>query len=87
LCERGHADRLVLSHDAFCHADWLFPDGWRESSMVRRSWTHVPSQVLPALRHRGVTEAQITQMMVDNPRAILERRPSDAVRAGAPAAS
>ncbi len=23
LCELGHADRLVLSHDAMCHVDWF----------------------------------------------------------------
>ena len=26
LCERGHADQMVLSHDASCHIDWL-PQG------------------------------------------------------------
>jgi phosphotriesterase-related protein len=23
LCERGHADQMVLSHDASCFIDWL----------------------------------------------------------------
>src|SRR5271157_4487640 len=23
LCRRGHADRIVLSHDAMCHVDWF----------------------------------------------------------------
>ena len=25
LCDRGHADRIVLSHDAMCHVDWFPP--------------------------------------------------------------
>ena len=25
LCERGHAGRIVLSHDAMCHCDWFPP--------------------------------------------------------------
>jgi phosphotriesterase-related protein len=23
MCERGHADKMVLSHDASCYIDWL----------------------------------------------------------------
>ena len=70
LCERGHADQIVLSHDAMCHVDW-FPRamaaGWGDWR-----WTHIPADVLPAMRRRGITEEQITTMMVDNPRRILQ---------------
>ena len=34
-------------------------------------YLHIPEDVLPALRARGVTEEQIHQMLVDNPRRIL----------------
>jgi phosphotriesterase-related protein len=36
------------------------------------NFTHISDDVLPALRERGVTEEQITTMMVDNPRRYCE---------------
>jgi phosphotriesterase-related protein len=70
LCERGHADKMVLSHDANCFWDAL-PDELRP---VVPNWhfLHIHNDVLPALKQRGVTDAQITTMLVDNPRRIFE---------------
>jgi phosphotriesterase-related protein len=71
LCGLGYADRMVLSHDTNCHMDShltlhdRFPD-W--------VFTHISDAVLPALRQRGVTDAQIEQMMVINPRRVFERQ-------------
>jgi phosphotriesterase-related protein len=66
LCERGYVDRLVLSHDAACHTDW-FPHELVDAA-GRWNFRHLHDEVLPALRARGVTDAQITTMLVDNPR-------------------
>jgi phosphotriesterase-related protein len=71
LCERGRADRMVLSHDAACFIDWLDPDVVAEM-MPRWHYLHISRDVLPALRERGVTDEQIEQMLVDNPRRIFE---------------
>jgi phosphotriesterase-related protein len=71
LCERGHAGRMVLSHDAACHNDWL-DDSVVAEMMPRWNYLHISRDVVPALRERGVTEDQITQMLVDNPRRIFE---------------
>jgi phosphotriesterase-related protein len=71
LCQLGYADRMVLSHDTNCHMDShaslhdRFPD-W--------VYTHISDAVLPALRQRGVTDTQIEQMLVGNPRRIFERQ-------------
>jgi phosphotriesterase-related protein len=65
LCTRGYAERLVLSHDASCHTDW-FPHEVIDKG-GHWSFTHISNDVLPALRERGVTDAQITTMLVDNP--------------------
>ena len=35
-------------------------------------WRAYPDDVLPAMRHAGISETDITTMMVDNPRRILE---------------
>jgi len=69
LCQRGYADRMVLSHDASCYTDW-FPREMLEG-MKDWHWTHISHAVLPALGKAGVSEAQIDQMLVGNPRRIL----------------
>jgi phosphotriesterase-related protein len=70
LCERGYADRMVLSHDASCHTDW-FP---HEVIDPAGHWhfRHIHDDVLPALRERGVTDAHIDAMLVDNPRRYFD---------------
>lgn len=72
LCERGYADRMILSHDANCFSDW-FPPGLHEQVTPRWHYLHIEQDVLPALRERGVTEEQITTMLVDVPRTFFER--------------
>lgn len=68
LARRGYAERMVLSHDAACFVDWF---GHDEKLVVVPNWnyTHISTDVLPALREHGVTDDQITTMLVDNPRA------------------
>ena len=70
LCARGHAGRIVLSHDAMCFVDW-FPRAVMDASSNWR-WTYISDEVLPAMRARGISDADITTMLVDNPRTILE---------------
>lgn len=72
MCERGHAGRMVLSHDAACHNDWLDEDVLAEVT-PRWNYLHITRDVVPALRQRGVTDTQIETMLVDNPRRIFER--------------
>jgi phosphotriesterase-related protein len=69
LCRRGHASRLVLSHDACCYNHTL-PD---DIGTVQPNWhfRHIPEAVLPALREQGVTEAQLDEMLIHNPRRVL----------------
>jgi phosphotriesterase-related protein len=67
LCQRGYADKMVLSHDAACFSDW-FPPGAIEVVAPRWHYHHIGEDVLPALRDRGVTDAQVSTMLVANPR-------------------
>ncbi len=73
LCAEGYAGKMVLSHDANCWTDMLSEDAKRRT---RPKWhyTHISDDILPALRKAGVTEDQIDQMLVRNPRAIFEAR-------------
>jgi len=73
LCRRGYAERMVLSHDASVYIDW-FPADLLRMAQPRWHYCHIHREVLPALRERGVTERQIEQMLVENPRRIFEGR-------------
>lgn len=72
LAAEGFADRMVLAHDASCHLDWL-PDGVREQVAPNWHFTHIHDDVLPALRELGVSEQQLTTMLVDTPARYLGR--------------
>jgi phosphotriesterase-related protein len=67
MCARGYAGSMVLSHDAACYIDW-FPPAAVPQFAPDWHFGHLFDDVLPALRDRGVTEAQLQTMLVDNPR-------------------
>jgi phosphotriesterase-related protein len=71
LCAEGYAPRMVLSHDANCWTDMLSEEA-KTRTRPRWHYTHISDDILPALRKAGVTEDQIDQMLVRNPRAIFE---------------
>ena len=71
LCERGHPDRMVLSHDTSVYIDWFEP-AMVKQAVPRWHFLHISDEVIPALRQSGLTEEQITTMTVDNPRRIFE---------------
>jgi phosphotriesterase-related protein len=71
LCGQGYADRIVLAHDASCYIDFFAGETTQATlAQVLPNWNyqHISEDVLPALRGSGVTDEQITTMMVDNPR-------------------
>jgi phosphotriesterase-related protein len=70
MCERGHADKMVLSHDASCYFDAL-PEATLPVALPDWHYLHIHDDVIPALRDRGVTTEQLTTMLVDNPRRIF----------------
>jgi len=73
LCKRGHAGKLVLSHDAACFNDWL-PERDLPAVLPRWHFLHIHNDVIPALKNAGVTDQQIHTMLVENPRAIFEKQ-------------
>jgi phosphotriesterase-related protein len=70
LCERGYAGRIMLSHDKSSFMDWFSA---AEVDPVLPDWryTYLHDTVLPGLRDRGVTDDQIEQMLIRNPREFL----------------
>ena len=74
LCERGYADRIMVSHDQCCWSD-LLPEPMLIASDERKGvppYTQVHHQLIPALRERGVSDQQIEQITVVNPRTLFE---------------
>ena len=75
LCAEGYAGQMVLSHDANCWSD-MMSDAEKARTRPHWNYNHISDDVLPALRKAGVSDDQIDQMMVRNPRAIFEARSS-----------
>src|SRR6516162_4001795 len=67
LCERGYAGRVMLSHDKASFTDW-FTNAEQDFALPDWQFSYIHSALLPGLRERGVTEEQIEQMLVRNPR-------------------
>ncbi len=65
LLEAGHADRILLSHDAGWY-DPGQPDGLPKPDGFR-GYTALIEQFIPALRTRDVSESTIHQLTVTNP--------------------
>ncbi len=67
LCGRGYASRIMLSHDKASFTDWF---SGAEQDLVLPDWqfSYIHSGLLPGLRERGISEDQIEQMLVRNPR-------------------
>ncbi|NJC72650.1 phosphotriesterase [Planosporangium thailandense] len=70
MCRRGYADRMVLSQDASCYLDWVDPNV--VPLLSQWNYLHIEKDVLPYVRERGVTDEQITTMLVDVPRRFFE---------------
>jgi phosphotriesterase-related protein len=74
LLERGYADRTFLSQDYCSTIDW-FPrevqDYLKANEVPDWSMTFLFEKVIPELKERGLTDDQLDQMMVENPKAWL----------------
>ncbi|KXX54218.1 phosphotriesterase family protein [Rhodococcus sp. LB1] len=68
LVKRGHADKIVVSHDHSSFADYIPPQFMNDS--YRK--TFFSEVVIPDLAARGVTKEEIYLMTVLNPRRIFE---------------
>jgi phosphotriesterase-related protein len=74
LLEKGRADRMFLSQDYCSTIDWvpLEVQGYLKANEVPDwSMTFLFEEVIPQLKERGMTDDQLTQMMVENPKRWL----------------
>ena len=66
LLDEGYGDRIHLSHDAACFMDFMTGDPFFADE--RPDYLLISNRVVPALLGAGVTQEQIDQMMVENPK-------------------
>jgi phosphotriesterase-related protein len=66
LLAEGYGDRVHLSHDASTFWDPAVHNPIFDDEVL--DFLHISQKVIPALLAAGVTQAQIDQMLVDNPR-------------------
>lgn len=63
LIERGHLDQIVISHD-ICYVSRLQEKGGH-------GYAHIFRNVLPLMRERDFSEAEIAAIMVETPKRLL----------------
>jgi phosphotriesterase-related protein len=73
MCARGHAGKMVLSHDAACFNQWL-PEAPLAQVLPRWNYLHIHNDVIPALKKAGVMDEHLHTMLVENPRKFFEKR-------------
>ena len=74
LLERGHAERMFLSQDFCSSIDWFPPEAQqqlKEQMVPKWSMTFLFDDVIPYLCENGMTDEQLDQMMVANPKRWL----------------
>ncbi len=82
------AHRIVVSHDSvWCWKGQPFPEAMVPHLPKVFDPTHFDRVILPQLREAGLTEGQLAELTVDNPRRFFEgaplpRRPSTGVLTG-----
>jgi phosphotriesterase-related protein len=63
LIEAGYLKQILISHDV-CIKSW-------RASYGGKGLDHIPNDVVPRMLRAGVTQDQITEIMVENPKRIL----------------
>ena len=69
LLADGYGDRIHLSHDAACFFDFMTGD--TAFANEKPDYLLISNQVVPALLEAGVSQAQIDELMIANPRRFL----------------
>jgi phosphotriesterase-related protein len=74
LLEKGYASRMFLSQDWCSTLDYFTPEMEEQLKPVAApnwSMTFLFEQVIPELKERGMTDDQLNQMMLENPKGWL----------------
>jgi phosphotriesterase-related protein len=70
LLEAGYGDRLHLGHDAACFFDFM-AENERFAPGEGQDYLLIPERIVPRLREAGVAQAQLDELLVENPRRFI----------------
>ena len=73
LVEKGYADRVMISQDKASFIDW-FRNEELEVATPNWKYTYIKSGMIPKLQERGVTDDQLEQILVRNPREFFAQQ-------------
>jgi phosphotriesterase-related protein len=65
LVAEGYANRVHLGHDAACFMDFMVGNPWFADEHA--DYLHISTKIIPQLLAAGVKQAQIDEMLVENP--------------------
>jgi phosphotriesterase-related protein len=66
LVAEGYTAQIHLGHDAAAFHDFMVGNPSFDGEVA--DWLHIPTTILPALLEAGVTQAQIDELLIQNPR-------------------
>ena len=66
LCEQGYDKQIMLSHDTAGKTHLKKYGGY--------GYSHILEHIVPELLYKGVTQNQINNMLIENPKRILQRQ-------------
>jgi phosphotriesterase-related protein len=80
LCDKGYEKQIVLSHDYNSHIDWwpsdILPE-FKRINAPRWSYHHIMEDVIPYLKNNGISNNQISTIMIENPKQVFSWRSSE----------
>jgi phosphotriesterase-related protein len=71
LVAEGYTASVHLGHDAACFYDFMFGNPWFAGE--HPDYLHISNTIVPALLAVGVTQAQVDEMLIENPRRFFAR--------------
>ena len=74
LAADGYTERMLLAHDASCCLDWIPDIDAMREAQPNWHFNHISDDVIPTLLERGVTQSQVDQMLIGNPRDLFEKQ-------------
>ena len=63
LCDQGYDKRIMLAHDICMKFMLTRYGGW--------GYAHILDNIVPQFRLRGLSDRQITNMLIENPKRML----------------
>jgi len=63
ILEKGYGSQLTLAHDICTRTQFHHYGGW--------GWDHILANIVPRLRHGGVSQQELDTMLIETPRRLL----------------